>query len=126
MVRGITLNDRPSPFPRPFLAEEEFFVVLGPWPNTYIDMGSLVCHPHTINIDAKMFYTRAQMTMLTIIISKEQVDFSNSSFHQEKNASTNSDKNADVGYNTEQSNTNENTDACQKEPNNSSNSSILE
>ena len=31
-----------------------------------------------------MFYTLAQMTMLTIITRKEQVDFSNSSFHQEK------------------------------------------
>ena len=66
------------------------------------------------------------MTMLAIITRKEQVDFSNSSFHQEKNASTNTEKNADVGYNTEQSNTNDNTDACQKEPNNSSGSSILE
>ena len=73
-----------------------------------------------------MFYTRAQMTMLTIITRKEQVDFSNSSFHQEKNASTITNKNVSMGYNTEQSNTNENTDACQKEPNNSSNSSILE
>ena len=48
-----------------------------------------------------MFYTRAQMTMLTIITRKEQVDFSNSSFHQEKNASTITDKNASMGYNTE-------------------------
>ena len=66
------------------------------------------------------------MTMLTIITRNEQVDFSTSSFHQEKNASTITDKNASMGYNTEQSNTTENTDACQKEPNNSSNSSILE
>ena len=32
--------------PRPCLADEDFFLGLGPWPNIYIDMGSLSFHPH--------------------------------------------------------------------------------
>ena len=78
-----------------------------------------------------MFYTRAQMIMLTIITRKDQVDFSNSSFHQEKNASTNTDKNIentdtndDEARNESenvvicgvQSNRSDNENASQKEP----------
>ena len=32
--------------PQPCLADEEFFLGLGPWPNIYIDMGSLAFHSH--------------------------------------------------------------------------------
>ena len=28
------------------MAKEGFFLGLGPWPNAFIGMGSLVCYPH--------------------------------------------------------------------------------
>jgi len=42
MVRSVTLDGRPFSLFSAYLAKEEFFLGLGPWPNIYIGIGSLV------------------------------------------------------------------------------------
>ena len=63
VTQSATLSDRPVPLSSAIpgrerilpMAEEGFFLGLGPWPNVYIDMGSPVCYPH--NSPSRFFFS---------------------------------------------------------------------